>query len=139
MSYPVTLTFPVQWGDMDALGHVNNVIYLRWFESARIALFRSFGMSVADPGGVGPILATTTCDYLRAVVYPAEVTVGVGVTHVGTTSVTMGYALWRAGVADEVFARGSSVVVIVEYRSGRKITIDDATRARLLDLKVRAA
>jgi acyl-CoA thioester hydrolase len=139
MSYPVTLTFPVQWGDMDALGHVNNVIYLRWFESARIAMFRTLGMSVADATGIGPILATTTCDYLRAVVYPAEVTVGVGVTRVGTTSVTCAYALWRAGVPDEIFARGSSVVVIVEYKTGRKIEISREQRAHLEGLTVPAA
>ncbi len=60
--WPVTIELPVQWGDMDSFGHVNNVKYLRWFESARIAYFERAGVMVEMPG-VGPILARQEIDY----------------------------------------------------------------------------
>ena len=55
-SYPVQLEIPVAWGDMDAFGHVNNTVYLRWFESARIAFFERISIRASRPEKVGPIL-----------------------------------------------------------------------------------
>jgi len=127
-----TLTFQVQWGDMDALGHVNNTIYFRWFESARIQWFVDAGRAPPSTAtGIGPVLATTTCDYLAPVVYPAEVTVGVRVTAVGRTSVTMAYELWRAGRRDELLARATSVVVMIDYATGAKVPVPEELRRRL--------
>jgi acyl-CoA thioester hydrolase len=132
MAYAMNLTIPILWGDMDALGHVNNVRFFRWFESARIALFERLGW---DPeggaSGVGPILATATCDFLAPVVYPGDVVVGLNVTKVGTTSITMEYGLWRVGDPDRLLARGSSVVVLVEYATGSKIPLPQEMRVRL--------
>lgn len=132
MDYKTTLTFAVQWGDMDALGHVNNTVYFRWFESARIQIFVDLGMPPpTSTTGVGPILATTTCDYLAPVVYPCELTVGVRVTQIGRTSITMAYGLWRAGKPQELFARGTSVVVMLDYETGRKVEVPAELRQRL--------
>jgi acyl-CoA thioester hydrolase len=127
-----TLTFAVQWGDMDALGHVNNTVYFRWFESARIQIFVDCGRSPpTSTRGVGPILATATCDYLKPVVYPCEVTVSVEVTKIGRTSIAMAYQLFRAGRPEEVFARGTSVVVMLDYDSGQKVEVPEELRRRM--------
>jgi acyl-CoA thioester hydrolase len=129
--WPVVLRFPLHWGEMDALGHVNNTCYLRWFESARIETFRRVGrIAVNAPRGLGPILATTTCDYLRPIVWPAEIVVGARVTKVGTTSVTMAYAVWRADEPAPC-ARGTSVIVLVDYGTGAKVPVPDDLRERL--------
>ena len=64
---------PCHGGALDALGHVNNARFFSWFESARIALFERIGVATSGPSEVGPILATTTCDFLRPVVFPATV------------------------------------------------------------------
>ena len=67
--FPVQVRIPVAWGDMDAFNHVNNVVYFKWFESARIAYFEhTESMGVMRAEGIGPILASTSCRY-RA---PAE-------------------------------------------------------------------
>ncbi len=134
MAYAMTVSFPIQWGDMDALGHVNNAVYFRWFESARIAMFDRLGVRPQHGGPVGPILATTTCDYLVPLVYPGEVTIGVSVTKVGTTSLTLEYGLWRDGDADRLCARASSVIVLVEYATGRKVPISAEVRERIAAL-----
>lgn len=134
MSMPVSVTIPVQWGDMDALGHVNNARYLRWFESARIAMFHRLGVRTSGPPGVGPILATTTCDFLEPVVYPATVEVSVRMSKVGETSITMEYEVRDADAKDRLYARGSSVVVMVEYPAMRKVRVPDDVRAAIAAL-----
>jgi len=135
--YPVTIEFPIHWGDMDALGHVNNGRYFRWFESARIACLQRIGVSTSGRG-VGPILASTSCDFLRPLVYPADVVVGVRIARVGETSMAMEYGLWRAGVEAELHARGGSVVVLVNYETGEKVRVPDEVRQAIAALSALA-
>ena len=73
--FPVISEIPVQWGEMDAAGHVNNVVYLRWFESARVDYLDRLGQDVVfnEQGGPGFILAKQDCKYLFALVYPDTV------------------------------------------------------------------
>ncbi len=75
--YQTITSLPVQWGDMDAFGHVNNVVYIRWLESARIDLLDSLQSEVTmASGGIGPILASIHCDYKRQLHYPDTVHIG---------------------------------------------------------------
>jgi acyl-CoA thioester hydrolase len=129
--FPVVVTFPVHWGEMDALGHVNNVRFFAWFESARIALFLRIGVVADRPREVGPILATTSCDFIRPVQYPCTVSVGARVVAVGRTSVTMEYAAWPEGRPDEPCAKGASVVVLVDYATMQKAPVPAEVRARI--------
>jgi acyl-CoA thioester hydrolase len=130
----VTLELDVQWGDMDALGHVNNTRYLTWFESARIALFARIGLASVAPLTVGPILATTTCDFLRPVVFPARIEVGVRVASIGETSVAMEYEVRDAAAKETLYARGSSVVVVIDYRTMKKLRVPDEVRDAIATL-----
>ena len=129
--WPVVFELPVQWGDMDALGHVNNVRYFRWFESARIKLFQAIGLRADAPGKVGPILATTTCDFLAPLTYPDQVRCGARVSRLGRTSFTMEYGLWRSDQPGRLVARGSGVIVIVDYTAGTKVPVSEAMRERI--------
>jgi acyl-CoA thioester hydrolase len=134
---PVTLELPILWGDMDALRHVNNTRYFAWFEAARIAYFDRLRAAVEGPsapaglGEIGPILASTSCDYLRPVTYPGNVVVGVKVIEIGRSSLRMEYALTRATAPDEPCARGTSVVVLVRYATMEKVRVPDAVRAAI--------
>jgi acyl-CoA thioester hydrolase len=129
--FPVVVTFPVQWGEMDALGHVNNARFFAWFESARIALFHRVGVLADRPRDVGPILATTSCDFIRPVQYPCTVSVGARVAAVGRTSLTMEYAVWPEGQPAEPCARGTSVAVLVDYGTMQKVPVPAEVRARI--------
>lgn len=131
--FPVVIEFPLHWGEMDALGHVNNTRYFAWFESARIRTFERIGVDAAGPRSIGPILATTTCDFLRPITYPAHVRVGCRVTKIGTTSLTMDYAVLCAG-DDALRARGSSVIVLVDYATGAKVPVPDDVRDAIAKL-----
>ena len=128
--YPVTVTQTVRWGEMDALGHVNNTVFFRWFEDVRIATFARIGIDSDGSGGIGPILATTQCDFLAPVTYPATVRSGCRIPRIGRTSFTMEYAVVDADSGNRV-ARGSGVIVMVDYAAGGKVPVPDAVRAAI--------
>ena len=136
--WPVTIEAPVQWGDMDALGHVNNVVYLRWCESARVAYFEAAGLWSRKAEGIGPILATTTLDYKLALAYPDAVRSATTVTKLGRTSFTMAMRIRSKRNDRAIVAEGTAVLVMVNYATGEKILLDDELRRRILDLEARA-
>jgi acyl-CoA thioester hydrolase len=135
--YAVTLELPVLWGDMDALRHVNNARYFSWFEAARIAYFERLRSVLPDAGRiigageVGPVLATTSCDFLRPVSYPGSVLVGVRVVEVGNSSLRMEYVVARSDAPETPCAQGKSVTVLVRYATMEKVRVPDPMRAAI--------
>ena len=127
----IEVTVEVAWGEMDALGHVNNIRYIAWAETARIALFRQLGLSTLPGDPVGPILARIENDYLEPVEYPARVTVGIRAERVGNSSLTLEHAIWHAGEPARVVARGRAVVVLINYATQEKVRVPDEIRAAL--------
>lgn len=128
-AFPVTITLPVQWGDQDAFGHVNNVRFLRWFESSRIAYFRTCGIELTA-AGLGPILASVTCNYRQQVRFPDTVTVGARVTGLGRSSINIEHKLWSDRL-NAVATDGNSTVVIFDYELQRPAPISDGIRAAI--------
>jgi acyl-CoA thioester hydrolase len=129
---PIRLALPVAWGDMDAFQHVNNTVYLRWMESARIAYFERLELANRMLGeGIGPILARTEIDYRRPVTYPDTVTIAVGVTRVGSSSFAMSYTLTSEKQGGAVVAEGHTVQVLINYGTGEKVPLDAEGRPKL--------
>lgn len=134
--WPIAVEVPVAWGDMDAFGHVNNTVYLRWFETARIAYFERLGLNAAmAQTGVGPILARVTCDFRLPVAFPDTVTTRVTVTRLGRSSFVMDHRVESAAFGGRVAAEGEGVIVLLDYRAGRKVALDDALRGAILALE----
>lgn len=123
-SYPVHIEIPVAWGEMDAFGHLNNAVYFRYFESARMAYFERMGILAADggPGKVGPILASTACRFRAPLTYPDTVTVGASIPEVGSDRFTMRY-LVHSQRLDRTAAIGEAVVVSYDYEQGTKASL----------------
>jgi acyl-CoA thioester hydrolase len=137
--WPVTVELPVQWGDMDSFGHVNNVVYLRWFESARIAYFERAGiLERMATERVGPILARQTIDYRLPLQYPDALRVATTVIRLGKTSFTMGLRMRSRAQGRAIAAEGESVVVMMDYRAGRKIQLWEELRRRIEELEASA-
>ncbi|MDH4029217.1 MAG: acyl-CoA thioesterase [Chromatiales bacterium] len=135
--YPVTVDIPVAWGDMDALGHVNNIVYFRYFETARMALFEQ--VEFGDPerhAGMGPILASTDCRFRIPLEYPDTVTAAAWVEDVESDRFVMRYALFSHG-RQGLAAEGSGRIVSYDYGRNCKAPLPDAIRLRLLDLALR--
>ncbi len=129
--WSIEMTLDVAWGEMDALGHVNNVRYITWAETARIRFFEKLGMSTLPGDPVGPILARIENDYLEPVEYPARVTIGIRPERVGNTSLTLAHEIWIAGEPGRVVARGRAVVVLINYATQEKVRVPDEVRAAL--------
>jgi acyl-CoA thioester hydrolase len=137
--WPVTIELPVQWGDMDSFGHVNNVVYLRWFESARIAFFERAGMLERMAAErVGPILARQIVDYRIALQYPDTVRVSATALRLGTTSFTLGLRMRSRAHGRAIAAEGENVIVMLDYGSGKKVPLGDALQARIAQLEASA-
>lgn len=129
--WPVSLVVPVAWGDMDSFEHVNNTVYLRWFETARIAYFEQIGLLTRmRRDGIGPILARLTCDYRRALEYPDVVRIESTVTSFGTSSFLMGYRVFSERL-DALAAEGEGVLVLFDYGAERKAPLDDELRTAI--------
>lgn len=133
--YPLTIEVPVAWGEMDAFQHVNNAVYFRWFESARITYFRKIGMlETMERTGVGPILASTDCRFRLPLAYPDTITVGTRVSSLGEDRFVMDYA-----IASESFgklaANGTGLIVTFDYQSNQKAPVPTETREQLLALE----
>jgi len=127
--YPVRIELPVRWGEMDAFGHVNNTVYFRWFEDVRIATFDLIGAPTGSgvPSGTGPILATTQCDFVQSVTFPATVAISCRISHVGNSSMKMDHLVEDADDGT-LYARGSCVIVMLDYQTGEKMRIPDHIR-----------
>jgi len=125
--YPDVVTVPVQWGDQDAFGHVNNTVFLRWFEVGRISYLR-LGMSHDATGlGLGPILAAVACNFRRQVTFPDGVRIGTRVARVGRSSLLLEHAI-EGEVCGTIVADGTSTVVYYDYKAGESCPIPDAVR-----------
>ena len=131
-SFPVTVVTPVQWGDMDAFEHVNNTVYLRWFESARIAYFGTVEIAKTSAElGARPILARATVDFRRPVTFPDTVHTAATVTKIGTTSFVMGYRVTSEKLG-AVVAEGEGVIVMIDPASGKPTPISDELKQRVM-------
>jgi acyl-CoA thioester hydrolase len=136
--FPVVIEIPVAWGEMDAFQHVNNIVYFRYFESARIAYFERLDfMTVMEQTGVGPILAEASCRYRKPLTYPDTVSVGVRVSEVGQDRFVMQYRAVSHKLA-AIAAEGDGLLVAYDYREKCKAAIPDAVRRRIEEVEGRA-
>ncbi len=123
--YPVVVTIPVTWGEMDALGHVNNIIYFRYFETARMRYLEQAGLiDIMKEIGIGPILAKTSCTFKIPIRYPDTLAVGTRVSTIGNTHFTMDYVVMSRSLGRAAY--GDSIVVTFDYRANGKAPVPDA-------------
>lgn len=133
--FPVVVTMPLLWGDQDAFGHINNVKYLRWCETARVEYLIRVGLWVPlPPQGVGPILASIKCDYKRPLNYPGTVDVGARVTRIGNSSMQMEHVVvsHELGI---VAAEADSTLVLLDYSNGRTVPVSAEARKIIGELE----
>lgn len=117
-----------RWNDMDLYGHMNNVVYMEYFDSALNRVLIEAG--ALDLHGEGPIgvVAQSYTNYFSEVTYPDRVTVGVRVDRIGNTSLSWGFALFRED-EDHAAAQGGYVHVYVDRTSRRPVALGPQHRA----------
>lgn len=133
--YPIIVQFPVAWGEMDAFNHVNNVVYYRYFENARLAYFDKVKiMAVMEQTSVGPILSKTQCRYLHQLTYPDMLSVGARVSDMASDRFTMQYAI-ASQTSGQIAAEGEGLLVSFDYQKNEKTQIPDIVRQNIIDLE----
>ena len=129
--YPVIFEQKVVWGDMDAFGHVNNVMYYRYMESARIGYFDQLGIFNHD---VNTVVASNQCKYLRPVFYPDILQVGTRVEELRNSAMRMSYVLYSTQ-QNEVVATGEAVIVFVDQIEMKKTLMPKQIRDKIIELE----
>lgn len=123
--YPVIIEMPVEWGDMDAFGHVNNVIFYRYFENSRIAYLEKIGLwEHMKKHSIGPILASSRCKYKVPLTYPDTVSIGSKVTQIEEDRFLMEHVIYSQS-HDRIVAEGDGTIVIFDYSKNSKAPIPE--------------
>jgi acyl-CoA thioester hydrolase len=125
---------PLRWGDLDAMNHLNNTLYFRLMEEARISWFveHDMMMDLTDPDrSDGPILAFASCDFLKPMTYPANALVTQTVTKVGRTSMDLDVTIEGDEPEPVLYAKGRNVLVWMDYRAGKSAPWPERLRTAL--------
>jgi len=119
---------PIRWGDMDAMGHVNNTIYFRYLEIARLEwLYRVGGPP--DPQGCGPVIVNAFCNFIRQLEFPGDVLARHYVTNPGRSSFDTYITLARADDPAVIYAEGGSKTVWTDFKAQKSAPMPDWLRA----------
>lgn len=127
MLKPLEIEMPLRWGDMDAFGHINNVQYLRYFETARVEYFMKMLNTSNFDSKAKPVVATLSCDFKRPVTYPDRLTMKIGIENVGKSSFGMRCEMHspKMGLA----AVASCVIVLFDFEAQKPTAIPEEMRA----------
>ena len=119
---------PIRWADMDMLGHVNNTVFFRYCEQARIEW--TYGLHAAGDAyaKTGPVIVNASCTFLLPLVYPGEVEVRMYLCDPGRTSIGSYYDLWVEG---QRCADGAARLVWTDRASGRPVPLPKGVVAPL--------
>jgi len=136
--YPVVVDVVVRWGDMDSLGHVNNIVYLQYFETARIEYLMRLGMEPPGPAWreSGLIIAAVSCRFLAPVTFPDTLEVGARIASLGNDRITMEHVAVSQKLG-KAAAAGDAVIVSYDYAAGRRIALPEDIRDAVLALERR--
>ncbi len=108
----------VDWGDVDSLGHVNNLALMRYVQAARVHYFESVGLPVGAGQAEGPILAHIACRFCTPLFYPDTVEVHTHAKHLGTTSLVLAHSLYNG--QGQCVAQAEDVLVYFAYAQNEK-------------------
>lgn len=129
--YPFRVLIDVRFGDIDGMGHVNNAMYLTYFEHARAKYYMQL-RGQSDIRQIDVILAEITAQYHAPALFGDQLEVGARVTRIGTKSFDMEYLVIRKADQSKI-ASGHSVQVMYDYSSQRSIAIPDELRSLMIE------
>lgn len=124
--YPIKIQQDLIWGDMDAYLHVNNAVYFRYFEDARMAYFEKIGVNTyMNENQIGPILATTTADFKAPLTYPDTLSISARITSIHAKKFTMEYSVYSHNL-HAIAGTGSALIVYFDYSQKQSCEIPNS-------------
>jgi acyl-CoA thioester hydrolase len=131
VTLPIVVSATVLWSDMDAYGHVNNAVFFRWFELARMEFLQRCGfIGSYERDRIGVILHSTSCRFRAPVFHPDTIEIDTRVTELGDDRFTMSYVA-RSTAQKAVVGEGSAIIVSYDYTANKKVPIPADIRSRL--------
>jgi len=124
------MTMPIRWGDMDAMGHVNNTLYFRYLETLRIDWFRSLDC-VPDPRGTGPLIVNAFCNFHKQLEFPGDILLKMYVSAPGRSSFESWATIERTDDPGVVYASGGATTVFVDFPAQKSVPIPESFRRHL--------
>jgi acyl-CoA thioester hydrolase len=122
------MVIPIRWGDMDAMGHVNNTIYIRYLEIIRIEWLHQV-VGAPDAAGEGPVIVNTFCNFLKQLEYPGDVLAKHFVGGAGRTSFNAYVTLERTDRPGVIYAEGGAKTVWIDFPRGKAVPLPAWLRA----------
>ena len=123
-------TLPIRWGDMDAMGHVNNTLYFRYLEIVRIDWFRSLDC-VPDPRGTGPLIVNAFCNFHKQLEFPGDIVVKMYASDPGRSSFESWATIERTDDPGVIYASGGATTVWVDFPAQKSVPMPDWFRRHL--------
>lgn len=135
--FPVIVECPVVWGEMDSFQHVNNVVYFRYFETARMAYFERMNFTeYLERTGIGPILHSANCRFRIPLTSPDTVSIGTRSVDLKEDRYTMEFQIF-SHAHQKIAAEGDGIIVTFDYRAGKKTAIPDDMREMIEQIEAR--
>lgn len=123
--FPFAINVALNWGDMDAYQHINNTVYFRYFEEVRVAYFDKLGVHrYKDEHNVGPILATTMCNFRRPLTYPDRISIATKIQGLSDKKFSMEYVVFSESQG-QIVADGSALVVYFDYSANKSCSVPE--------------
>jgi acyl-CoA thioester hydrolase len=125
------MTIPIRWGDMDAMGHVNNTVYFRYMETIRLEWLFKAGGGQPDAEGNGPVIVNAFCNFIRQLQFPGELLAKHYIANPGRTSFETYITLARTEAPEVICASGGAKTVWINYAAEKSVPLPPAIRALL--------
>jgi acyl-CoA thioester hydrolase len=122
--------FAIRWGDMDVMGHVNNTVYFRYLESARIDWMRAIGCQ-PDPQGQGPVIVNAFCNFYKQLEYPGEVLLKFYVSDPARTTFETWGTMERTDQPGVICAAGGGTTIWVDFPQQKAVDLPDWLRQQV--------
>lgn len=124
------MRIPIRWGDMDAMGHLNNGSYFRYMETARIDWMHAIGVE-PDPAGQGMVIVNAFCNFMRQIEYPGDVITRTYVSDPGRTTFETWCTMARADAPDTLCAAGGATMIWVDFPQQKAADLPDWLRKKV--------
>jgi acyl-CoA thioester hydrolase len=124
------MVIPLRWGDMDAMGHINNTLYFRYMEIVRLDWIFKVG-GATDLAGQGPVIVNAFCNFLRQLEFPGDVRVAMFVAEPGRSSFDTYHTIERTDEPGVLYAEGGARTVWTDYAARKSVALPDWFRALL--------
>ena len=124
------MVIPIRWGDMDAMGHVNNTLYFRYMEIVRIEWLHKIG-GKPDPAGEGPVIVNAFCNFIKQLEYPGDVLARHYIGDLGRSSFNTYITLERTDAPGVIYAAGGAKTVWVNFPKQKSVPLPQDVRQLL--------